>query len=91
MDKAIARLDDPEDYPPIQLHLKGTAFQLSIWQKLVLVPLGGLITYSDLGEGTKNARATGSAVAANPIAYILPCHRVIRSDGSFNQYYWENS
>lgn len=88
MEEAIKRLDNPEDDAPIYLHLKGTAFQISIWERLLLVPFGGLITYSDLGGSTKNARATGAAVGANPIAYILPCHRVIRGDGSFDKFYW---
>jgi len=91
MDEVINRLDNPEDDASVQLHLKGTVFQISIWKKLSLVPFGGLITYSDLGGSVKNARATGTAVGANPIAYILPCHRVIRGDGSFDKFYWGKS
>lgn len=88
MDEAIKRLDNPQHDAPVQLHLKGTTFQLGIWERLLMVPFGGLITYSALGGSAKNARAVGTAVGANPVAYILPCHRVIRGDGSFDKFYW---
>jgi AraC family transcriptional regulator of adaptative response/methylated-DNA-[protein]-cysteine methyltransferase len=86
--EAIDRLNHSEDDLPVHLHLKGTAFQINIWEKLLLVPFGGLTTYSELGGSMKNARAVGSAIGANPICYILPCHRVIRTDGSFDGFYW---
>jgi AraC family transcriptional regulator of adaptative response/methylated-DNA-[protein]-cysteine methyltransferase len=89
-DEAINRMNHSTDDLPVHLHLKGTAFQVSIWEKLLLVPFGGLTTYSELGENVKNARAAGAAVGANPVCYILPCHRVIRTDGSFDGFYWGN-
>jgi AraC family transcriptional regulator of adaptative response/methylated-DNA-[protein]-cysteine methyltransferase len=75
----------------IKLHLKGTPFQLKVWETLLTVPLGGLTTYAGLAValGQPNAaRAVGSAVADNPVAFLIPCHRVIRSTGVFGQYHW---
>lgn len=54
----------------------------------MLIPFGGLTTYSELGNGARNARATGTAVGANPVSIIVPCHRVVRADGSYDGYYW---
>ncbi len=73
---------------PIPLHLKGTDFQLDIWGKLLQIPEGTLTTYSALHQDVKAARAVGTAVGDNPISYIIPCHRVVRSDGSFKGYFW---
>lgn len=73
---------------PIQLHLKGTDFQLDIWRKLLQIPEGTLTTYSALHHNMKAARAVGTAVGDNPVSYIIPCHRVVRSDGSFKGYFW---
>lgn len=80
-----SRLDE------IKLHLKGTNFQLKIWETLLKVPAGGLTTYSALAQkaGYENAaRAVGSAVGSNPIAFLIPCHRVIKSTGEVGQYHW---
>ena len=71
--------------------LAGTNFQLKVWEALLRVPEGGLCSYSDLATlmGRPSAtRAVASAVAANHIAYLIPCHRVIRSMGIFGQYRW---
>jgi AraC family transcriptional regulator of adaptative response/methylated-DNA-[protein]-cysteine methyltransferase len=86
--EAFAYLDNPALNLPVHLHLKGTGFQLNIWKKLMLIPFGGLTTYKELGNGPRNGRATGSAVGANPVSYLLPCHRVVRSDGSYHRYFW---
>ncbi len=72
----------------IQLHLKGTDFQLDIWKKLLQIPEGTLTTYSALHNDIKAARAVGTAVGDNLVSYIIPCHRVVRSDGSFKGYFW---
>nr|WP_315032445.1 methylated-DNA--[protein]-cysteine S-methyltransferase [uncultured Chryseobacterium sp.] len=85
---AIKLMNDPSLQLPLQLHLKGTPFQMEIWEKLSHIPFGGFTTYGHIGGSIKNARATGTAVGSNPISYLLPCHRVIRSDGSFNGYFW---
>jgi len=86
--EVILQMNNPEQQLPVHLHLKGTDFQLSIWKKLLKVPLGGLTTYAQLGGHTKNARAVGTAIGSNPVGYILPCHRVIRGDGSAEGYFW---
>lgn len=75
----------------IKLHLKGTHFQIKVWETLLQVPVGGLTTYAGLAEkaGHKGAsRAVGSAVGNNPVAFLIPCHRVIRSTGEIGQYHW---
>jgi len=76
---------------PLPVLLTGTNFQLKVWEALLRVPTGGLCSYSDLAAmiGRPTAtRAVASAVAANHIAYLIPCHRVIRSMGAFGQYRW---
>lgn len=75
----------------IKLHLKGTAFQLKVWQALLKIPLGGLSTYASIAAATGNAkasRAVGSAIGDNPVAFLIPCHRVIKSTGLIGQYHW---
>jgi AraC family transcriptional regulator of adaptative response/methylated-DNA-[protein]-cysteine methyltransferase len=75
----------------IKLHLKGTAFQLKVWDALLKIPAGGLETYGSLAKEIQlpNAsRAVGSAIGDNPVAFLIPCHRVIRSTGEFGQYHW---
>jgi len=75
----------------IKLHLRATAFQLKVWETLLSVPMGGLTSYSKLAAqaGLPGAsRAVGSAVASNPVAFLIPCHRVIRSTGEVGQYAW---
>ena len=72
----------------IPLHLRGTNFQLDIWKKLVRIPEGKLSTYGSLTAQPKASRAVGSAVGANPVSYIIPCHRVVRGTGDFRGYHW---
>ncbi|QUY44248.1 methylated-DNA--[protein]-cysteine S-methyltransferase [Acaryochloris marina] len=76
---------------PLTLHLKGTNFQIQVWQALLRIPLGDLTTYQTLataiGKPTA-ARAIGNAVGRNPIAYLIPCHRVIRGTGEMGGYRW---
>jgi AraC family transcriptional regulator of adaptative response/methylated-DNA-[protein]-cysteine methyltransferase len=75
----------------IKLHLKGTAFQLKVWETLLHVPSGGLTTYSELAAKagyTGASRAVGTAVGSNPVAFLIPCHRVIRANGTYGQYHW---
>jgi AraC family transcriptional regulator, regulatory protein of adaptative response / methylated-DNA-[protein]-cysteine methyltransferase len=79
----------PEEARPLHLHLKGTNFQLKVWQALLRIPEGYVTTYQDVAARvctTRAARAVGAAVAVNPIAYVIPCHRVIRKLGVFGQY-----
>ncbi len=75
----------------ITLHLRGTSFQLKVWQALLQIPCGGVTTYGDVAHAIncdKAYRAVGTAVGKNPISYIIPCHRVIRSSGALGNYRW---
>jgi AraC family transcriptional regulator, regulatory protein of adaptative response / methylated-DNA-[protein]-cysteine methyltransferase len=75
----------------IILHVKGTPFQLKVWEALLNIPQGQLTTYGNIAnkiENPKASRAVGTAIGDNPIAYIIPCHRVIQSTGVFGQYMW---
>lgn len=74
------------------LLLRGTNFQIRVWEALIKLPPATLISYGDLAarvDRPQAARAVGSAVAANAIAYLIPCHRVIREDGSSSNYRWD--
>ena len=75
----------------IKLHLRGTRFQIKVWESLLKIPKGGLSTYGDIAKkigNPKAARAVGTAIGANPIAFLIPCHRVIQSNGKFGGYLW---
>jgi len=75
----------------IKLHLKGTEFQLKVWETLLKIPMGQLSTYGEIAakiQTPKASRAVGTAVGDNPVAFLIPCHRVIQSSGSFGQYHW---
>lgn len=76
---------------PLHLHLRGTNFQLKVWEALLQVQPGGLTTYSQLARRVGDphaARAVGSAVGANPLPFLIPCHRVIRAMGEFGDYHY---
>lgn len=75
----------------IKLHLKGTSFQLKVWETLLKIPAGGLTTYADLAmkSGHEGAcRAVGTAIGRNPVAFLIPCHRVIKATGDIGNYHW---
>ena len=75
----------------IKLHLKGTDFQLKVWETLLKIPMGQLSTYGNIAahiQNPKASRAVGSAIGDNPVAFLIPCHRVIQSTGTFGQYHW---
>lgn len=75
----------------IKLYVKGTGFQVSVWKALLKIPMGKLTSYGDIAEiiqKPKAARAVGTAIGSNPIAFIIPCHRVIQSSGIFGGYMW---
>lgn len=77
---------------PLRAFVRGSAFQLRVWRALLRVPAGSLTTYGRLAEAigqSRAARAVGSAVGANPIAFIIPCHRVIRETGALGHYHWD--
>ena len=78
----------------IKLHLKGTDFQLKVWESLLKIPMGKLSTYGEVARQVGNAnasRAVGSAIGCNPVAYLIPCHRVIQSSGAIGDYMWGNT
>ena len=83
--------DDWSKLSQVKLHLKGTAFQLKVWESLLKIPMGKLSTYGSLAAamGSPNAsRAVGTAIGSNPVAFLIPCHRVIQSTGTFGGYMW---
>lgn len=75
----------------VKLHLKGTDFQLKVWESLLSIPMGKLSTYGNLAEkigNPKASRAVGTAIGSNPVAFLIPCHRVIQSSGKIGGYMW---
>ncbi|HEY1037398.1 MAG TPA: methylated-DNA--[protein]-cysteine S-methyltransferase [Candidatus Paceibacterota bacterium] len=77
--------------PKIKLHLHGTNFQIQVWQALLSIPEGAASTYGKIATklGDKNlSRAVGTAIGKNPIGYIIPCHRVLKSTGEIGGYRW---
>ena len=89
----IQRMVDPNRVPdqPFHLHVQGTNFQLQVWQALLKIPTGQVVSYEDLAIAMNRpgaTRAVSSAVARNPVGYLIPCHRVIRKSGLFGQYHW---
>jgi len=79
------------DLKKIKLHLRGTAFQLKVWQSLLHIPFGNRVTYGSIAGNINNpkaSRAVGTAIGDNPVAFLIPCHRVIRSSGIIGDYHW---
>jgi AraC family transcriptional regulator of adaptative response/methylated-DNA-[protein]-cysteine methyltransferase len=82
---------DWRDLDEIRLHVKGSEFQIKVWETLLKIPMGGLSTYGTIAKTINNpnaSRAVGTAIGDNPIAYLIPCHRVIRSTGIIGEYRW---
>ena len=82
---------DWKDLKQIKLHLKGTDFQLKVWETLLKIPLGKLTTYGSIAsqiDKPKASRAVGTAIGCNPVGFLIPCHRVIRSNGETGGYMW---
>ena len=76
---------------PITLLLQGTNFQIKVWEALLKIPMGSVVPYEDLAArvcSERAARAVGGAVGKNPIAFLIPCHRVIRKAGGIGGYHW---
>lgn len=77
--------------PAISLYLRGTNFQVKVWEALLRIPAGHVATYGDVARAVGDAgaaRAVGTAVGQNPVAFLIPCHRVIRGTGAFGEYRW---
>ncbi|MDZ4298928.1 MAG: methylated-DNA--[protein]-cysteine S-methyltransferase [Moraxellaceae bacterium] len=76
---------------PLSLHVSGTNFQIAVWRALLRIPSGAVASYAQVAEslGTpKAARAVGNAIGANPVALLIPCHRVIQQSGALGGYRW---
>ena len=90
--QAVSFLQNPKNaHDPLNLHIKGTDFQLKVWDALLKIPLGELTTYGNISHHLNNPnanRAVGTAVGSNPVSFIIPCHRVIRSSGEPGGYHW---
>lgn len=83
--------NDWKDPDKIKLHVKATPFQVKVWEALLKIPAGTVATYSSVAKTIESpgaARAVGSAVGDNPVAFLIPCHRVIRSTGVIGEYHW---
>ncbi len=75
----------------VPLHVQGTNFQIQVWRALLRVPAGSSISYGQLAasiDRPRAGRAVGAAVGSNPAAFLIPCHRVLRSDGGLGGYRW---
>jgi len=82
---------DIEGQAKLSVLVSGTAFQLKVWEALLRVPVGGRVSYSDIATSIEQpgaSRAVGTAIGSNPVAVLIPCHRVIRGDGMLGGYRW---
>ena len=89
--QVVSLIEQPRLGLALPLDIQGTAFQQRVWQALQKIPAGQTLSYSELARQMgmpQSARAVASAVAANPIAVAVPCHRVLRNDGSISGYRW---
>lgn len=76
---------------PLSLYVAGTNFQIAVWRALLQIPSGTVVNYSQIATALKRpraARAVGNAIAANPLAFLIPCHRVIKQTGAIGKYHW---
>ena len=82
---------DASKWPKINLHLQGTEFQVKVWNALLDIPFGTSTNYISIAteiENPKASRAVGTAIGKNPIAFIIPCHRVVQTNGQLGGYRW---
>ncbi len=82
---------DPDSPPTLSVIVKGSKFQVRVWKSLLQIPSGKLCSYSQIAQNIQKpsaSRAVANAIGANPIAYLIPCHRVIRSTGTLGGYHW---
>jgi AraC family transcriptional regulator of adaptative response/methylated-DNA-[protein]-cysteine methyltransferase len=87
--KIVELIFKENECPPLSLY--GTSFQKTVWEVLIKIPFGGTVSYEDvaISIGSPNAvRAVASAVARNPVAFLVPCHRVIRKNGFLGGFRW---
>ncbi|KAF2395355.1 Bifunctional transcriptional activator/DNA repair enzyme Ada [Pseudomonas frederiksbergensis] len=91
LQQTLRHLDDPHQAFNVPLDLAGSAFQRQVWKALQQIPVGQTASYRDIAQRLnqpKAFRAVANACGANPIAVIVPCHRVLRQDGSLGGYRW---
>jgi AraC family transcriptional regulator of adaptative response/methylated-DNA-[protein]-cysteine methyltransferase len=92
LDEIVRAIDDParRSHSNLPLDLRGTPYEVQVWSMLQTIPAGETTSYGSLAArmGTSDAREVTKAIAANPIAVLVPCHRVIKSDGSISGYRW---
>ena len=84
-------MKDWKDVEPIRLYVRGTDFQVKVWQELLKIPVGKIITYGEIARNIgrpRSARPVGRAVGKNPVVYLIPCHRVICSSGKMGNFMW---
>ena len=83
--------NDWSNLDQIKLHLKGTDFQIKVWESLLKIRTGQLKTYGNIAQNINKptaSRAVGSAIGSNPVAFLIPCHRVIQAGGNYGGYMW---
>ncbi len=86
--------DQADNSRPFNVLIKGTNFQINVWKALIQIPSGNIVSYKDIAAyigRPKAFRAVASAIAINPVAYLIPCHRVIARSGKIHRYRWGTS
>ncbi|THF51632.1 methylated-DNA--[protein]-cysteine S-methyltransferase [Flavobacterium supellecticarium] len=86
--------NDWNESQTVKLHLRGTDFQLKVWETLLKIPMGQLTTYGAIAQSIEKpraSRAVGTAIGNNPVAFLIPCHRVIQATGMIGGYHWGNT
>lgn len=89
--KALSAINGDGDREYMMLHIKGTDFQLKVWKALLAIPTGRTVSYGEIARAVSRpgaGQAVGSAIGANPVSLLIPCHRVIRSSGEPGNYHW---
>ena len=83
-------IEEPDFDPDVPLDLRGTPYEVEVWSMLRTIPVGETTNYGALAAklGTRDAREVTEAIACNPIAVLVPCHRIIKKDGSISGYRW---
>jgi len=88
--EAVFNIEKRKDYP-LSVLVTGTNFQINVWKALLALPFGSLSSYADIADkigNKKSSRAVGTAIGKNPIAFLIPCHRVIQKSGRIGGYRW---
>lgn len=90
LERAKRAVEEPGFDPAIPLDLRGTLYEIGVWSMLRAIPVGETTNYGALAArlGTRDAREVTEAIARNPVAVLVPCHRVIKKDGSISGYRW---